>query len=300
LQLARMLHKARPLYWPTVENARDMIRHYRGKHGHVKTPIPHLPLPEPIAPTWEPYILPPDVKRWLVIADLQMRFHDLDALKCVLRFVKRRESRCDGAILLGDVLECYDLSDFCRDPAKRKAGAELAAAGQLLDILQQELKIKRVVWKEGNHEYRVRRYLWRRAAELFDYTGKDAWTLPHELKLRERNVDWVNQESPITHGHLTFFHGHEWRGSAVSPVGPARTAFMRTIACAVVGHFHMTQEFTQRTAEGTTITCWTVGALCSLHPEWRPVHNWNHGFGIFEASDPWRFHNLKIVDNNVV
>jgi hypothetical protein len=44
------------------------------------------------------------------------------------------------------------------------------------------------------------------------------------------------------------------------------------------------------------VACWTVGCLCELHPEYRPMNNWNNGFAIIEQLGEGEF----LVDNKRV
>jgi hypothetical protein len=52
---------------------------------------------------------------------------------------------------------------------------------------------------------------------------------------------------------------------------------------------------------GKTISCWSGGCFCEIHPEWMPHNKWNHGFAIIDLypDDNFRVTNLKILNGQV-
>jgi hypothetical protein len=62
-------------------------------------------------------------------------------------------------------------------------------------------------------------------------------------------------------------------------------------------HFHQTSEHTEPTISGEIITCWSVGCLCNLHPEYMPLNKWNHGFAeIYNEDGFFNVKNRKIIN----
>lgn len=311
-QLMRVARQRWPSVFVTDDAARSVIRRARGAHGQQnrsRCNVTHtrskadakacqkwgslLPEPEPNA--WRWHDLPDGPQRWLVLADLHIPFHDKDAIALALDYGQRQG--CDGILLLGDIADCYRLSPFMTDPRTRRFPEEVNAVAQLFDGIEQ-FKAKAIVYKAGNHEFRSERYLQSRAAELF---GLQSFTFQAFLELDRRGITWVPAMDPIRVGRLTLLHGSEWPAGTSTPVNPARTAFLKSTGCVVVAHQHRTSEHTEQTLEGQTITCWSVGCLCDLHPAYRPVANrWNHGFGVLDVGESWTFRNYRIVQGEVV
>ena len=53
-----------------------------------------------------------------------------------------------------------------------------------------------------------------------------------------------------------------------------------TILC---GHWHRTSEHTETTGISRKVSsCWSVGCLCDLSPDYAIVNRWNHGFAIVD------------------
>jgi predicted phosphodiesterase len=312
--LARRLYKKHPELWPTENAANCAVRRLRGAHGAYNRECVKkltskrtkeeakacgkwgalLPTPDPA--DFETHFLPAKVKRWLVCSDLHVPYHDLTAMVKMLAFAKRE--KVDGVLILGDGIDAYQLSSFQKDPRKRSIVKEVDAWGQVLDTFRKLVgKDGSIIWKGGNHEYRLERYLMAKAPELFGTPWLN-WETMCELK--RRGVQWIPSGHPIQHGQLLVVHGHEWGARFSSPVNPARGAFLRAHECTLEGHGHRTSHHTERTVFGREISCWSIGCLCTLTPEYRPLGNkWNHGFGILHAGHDWTFHNHRIIKGEI-
>lgn len=306
LTLARMLVRDHPELFASVELARHRVRYYRGRLGKAERRrckrgsgiIPRIPIPKPEPTSFEPYVLPEGVGRWLLLADLHVPFHDDAALKVALAY--GQNSGCDGVIVLGDFLDCYQLSSFCRDPRVADFGAEIEAADAILEVITDTLRPRAIFWREANHEYRLTRYMMLRAPELLAWT-EPVFSFPAFLHLAERQITWVARTRPLHYHALTLIHGDEWRGGGYVPVNPARSAYLRGKSCIIVGHSHRSSEHTETDLRGGIVTCWSLGCLCNLHPEYAPLTVWNHGFAILDTRGPtWNVQNKRIIRGEVV
>jgi len=305
-QLARMLRKDHPETIASIESARQAVRYHRGERvsrDGRRTPLAvgartraerkaaeiHLPNPEPNA--WRVHELPHDIKRWLVLADLHIPYHSNAAIAAAATWAQDAGG-ADGILINGDLADCYSLSSWLRDPRKRRFPEEVSAVGQVLDYFRAMFKPKAFWWKAGNHEYRLERYLMGRAAELF---GLEQFTIRSFLKLDERGIVFVPHGDPISLKKLNILHGDEHKGGWTSPVNPARGIYLKTHECTLVAHQHRTSQHTEPTLSGTDVTCWSLGCLCDLHPDYMPLNRWNWGFGIIDCSQgTWKVENKRI------
>lgn len=306
--LARMLRRDHPALFSNTDMACTRIRYYRARQGqaqrkHLKragTGVAYTPMPKPEPPSWGVFHLDAikDVRRWLILPDPHIPYHDQEAVEAALAWASKKPNRCDGVLLLGDFCDCYSLSFWDKDPRKRRFPDEVKAAGKMLDHIKARLRPRKIVWKAGNHEYRLERYLMRRAAELF---GMAEFSFKCFLGLDDRKVAFVDAMWLLQYKHLTMLHGHEWTGGFYSPVNPARTAYLKMHDCTLIGHYHRTSEHTEPSAgSGRTVTCWSLGCLCNLHPEYAPLNFWNHGFAVLDVRQEWHVQNHRIVKGKVV
>lgn len=308
--IARALCKEHPAVFANINQARLAVNRCRGaqgKHNRAFTTNARprkpsdaeqckqwgslMPIPEPNAWGWRQ--LPEGVGQWLVLADLHIPFHSPEAIEAALRFA---EGRCDGVLLLGDVADCYSLSPWLRDPRMRRFDQEVNGVAKFLDMLR-EWGAKHIAYKAGNHELRLERYLQSRAAELF---GLDVFSFQRVLDLEQRGVTWIDAMDPIGVAKLSLVHGHEYHRGLTSPVNPARGLYLKAHDCTLAAHEHRTSEHTEPSIRGVTVTCWSVGCLADLHPRYRPLNPWNHGFAILDlSSGDWAIENYRIVDGQV-
>ena len=312
--LATRLYKKHPKQWPTFNACYLAIRKQRGAQGgHNRRTMPYIKrpaedaaacnkwgalLPDPAENKWAWQSLPKGPKRWLVMSDIHLPYHDSKALRATL---EHAHGDCDGVLLNGDILDCYALSKWEKDPEQIDFDGELDAAEKLLDMLV-AWGAKKIVWKLGNHEYRLERYLIAKAPELLasrrvrDKLGFDSF-----LDLTQRDVTLIDSMDPIAVGKLCILHGHEMGGGFSSPVNPARGVYLKGKECCLIGHEHRTSEHTEQSMLGTTVTTWSTGCLCDLRPRYRPFNKWNSGFAILDLSgQDWRVENHRIVDGRVV
>ena len=100
--------------------------------------------------------------------------------------------------------------------------------------------------------------------------------------------------------HLNCVHGHEFGGGYRSPVNPARGLYNKGKEIALGAHHHQTSQHTAKTMTGDIISCWTLGCLCDLRPDYLPMNEWNHGFCmIYQDSGGFSLENYKIIKGKV-
>lgn len=305
LTLAKIAYKEHPQLWPTLESCRTAVRHYLGVKGKSsrKFDAAHLHR-EPRKPGWTGVIpealvhmgewKPLEVKgphRALILADIHIPFHDPAALEVALEYGLKKKPTI--VILNGDIADHYGCSEFLKDPKLRNFPGEVKAVRQFLAGIRKRFSKARIIYKHGNHEERYERYLRIKAPELlgipdFEWAGV--------FGLEEYRVELVDRARRIAFGKLNVVHGHEYRFQISNPVNPARGLFQRGKVHALCGHFHQRSNHSEKNMEGKVVSTWSTGALCDLHPEYRPFNNWNHGFAWVEIGKDGSFQ----VDNHLI
>jgi len=234
----------------------------------------------------------------IVGADAHIPYHDA---KVIQMFIDRAVSiKARTVILDGDWLDCYQLSRFQRDPSKRDIAAEIAMARQIFQAIRSALPDARIIYKMGNHEDRYESYLMRAAPELFKLKSIHLDALP-ELGLKELNIEVVKNKRIIRIGHLNIIHGHEFASGISAPVNPARGLYLRAKKSAMVAHYHQTSEHTETAINDDVVTCWSIGCLCGLHPQYMPLNKWNHGFAeIMDEDGFFIVRNRRIINGRLL
>ena len=302
--LARAMHKEKPSVFPSLENARGVIRNIRGARGGnaIADKSAFKPLgwqknvmPKTQATTREPIVLSGALKV-LILSDIHIPYHDETALAAAIAHGKKKKP--DVVILNGDIGDFYGVSRHDKDP-RRSLADELDAIRQFLFYLRAQFPKARILYKIGNHEARMEMFLVKNAPVLL---GVSDFELPVLLKFDELKIELVSSLTLIRLGNLPIYHGHELPQGMSSPVNPARGIWMRVQESLICGHWHRTSEHTESTGLNKKLSsCWSTGCLCDLSPDYAIVNRWNHGFVWVEtqACGNYEVTNHKIIQGRV-
>lgn len=318
--LARMLVDKHPGLFTGVEDARSIVRIYRGANGdRLRKDFPgfkHLrrefgstsdgvyPLPDPIADrTTEWKVRKLEFDRCFLLSDVHVPFHDRTAVETA--FAHAKAMKPDLVLLDGDFADFYSVSFFDKDPRRRfRLADEIEWVKTFLEFTRDTFPKAKIVAKEGNHEERLARNIWKDAPDLACVRlpdGSPCVDLGVLLDYDGFGIEGVGNKQPVLLGeHLYVLHGHEFRAPMTNPVNPARGLFLRTKTNAICGDMHQTSQHTESGLDHT-ISTWSIGCLCNLRPAYMPLNKWNHGFAMVESHrGNWSVVNHKIISGKVV
>lgn len=307
LKLARIMYNENDLLFADVEDARSILRYIEGKKGSAqrkkveKTEFykeearPYNPynLPNTEAEPYEHFIMPYH-ERVLILNDIHLPYHDIDALTAAFNYGKTKEP--DAIFLNGDILDIHTLSYFEKDPKKKNFAYELDVFKNFMEILYNTFKCK-IYYKFGNHEERYDKFLNEKAKEL---RGVEEFELENIIRKRA-DCEIIRDKRIVVINGLPYIHGHEFGRAVFSPVNAARGLFMQAKHSAVKGDCHTTSEHTEPNIFGKIMTTYSIGALCGLTPKWLPLNKWNHGVGLqFNDGDKYSLDNRRIYKGEVL
>jgi len=306
--LATLIYKSHSLDFKSVEAVRSCIRIIRGEHSQskgikefIRTPEEKKnsngwkKLPESDYKEQEPFIMPKGNNRILILSDIHLPYHDVDALSIALEWAY--DHKPNAIILNGDTMDMYQASRFIKDRRLRDLAGEIDMTRDFLRQLRDEFDCP-IYFKIGNHEARWENYLKTVAPELL---GIGDFELKSILRFGELGVTEIKDKQIIKAGNLNIMHGHEFGQSVFSPVNVARGLYVRAKANAIIGHHHATSEHSEKDLQGNVVTTWSMGSLCGLSPEYMPYNKWNHGFAFVTTFDNGDFEvkNLRIINGKV-
>lgn len=308
--LADLLFSENPLLYRDKEDARFFIRSARGAAGkkmrkyvndvkHLLQNGHHNPydLPTEDHNDWKPLVIETEKPiRVGIISDCHFPFQDNAALTAALNYLK--ESGVSIIILNGDIIDCYSESSFLTDPSKRDMKNEIAIVKNFLSTLRKNFPKTRIIYKEGNHEFRHKAFLYKKAPELF---GIEETRLDNLLSLKDFKIEWVDNKKLIELGKLTVVHGHEFGRGFFVPVNPARSFYTKAKKSVLGGHLHQVSSHSTKTINGHQHVAYSTGCLCDLTPEYAPINEWSHGFAIVDLNPDNSFvvHNKKFVKGKI-
>lgn len=210
----------------------------------------------------------------IVIPDMHVDYHDRVVWNTILKVAS--VLRPHNAVIIGDFADCYSVSFHPKTPGRRASFEdEVLAVNRELDRLD-DICLQRVVYCEGNHEFRLQRYLAGVAPSLYGLM-----TVPDLFRIEQRGWEWVPYRKWIKIGKIAYSHevGESGKYSA------ARTldAFGNNI---VFGHSHRGGVAYGGTVDGDKHVALNVGwggdadAVDYMHSA--KTRDWQHGFGWVE------------------
>ena len=234
----------------------------------------------------------------LVIGDLQIPFHDPKAVKLALNFAK--DLRPDKVILNGDIMDCYEISDFVRSPMiKADFNDEIEETYSFILDLKRACPRAKIIWVEGNHEFRLKKYLMTRAKELVGLKRAKI-RLEDLLDFKKFGIDYIqNKPGASKHGDVytkigELHIGHwdmvrQWGGFT------AKNLLDRKGVSIMQSHTHRMGSHYRTWVGGKIMGAWENGCLCSLDPAYMANPDWLHGFSVvFHKKDSSRFQVVQV------
>lgn len=132
------------------------------------------------------------------LPDCHRPYHSVHAWHLFIRCMEWWKP--DTLVVLGDLADFYMLSRFSKDPKRVDFEAEVEDVNGALDQLDR-LGASQKIFLEGNHEYRLVRYLQDKAPQLFG-----AVTVDKLFKLSERGYVVVPYKESLQIGKLWLTH----------------------------------------------------------------------------------------------
>ncbi len=313
--LARLIANENPLDFDSQEQARAIVRYYRGEKNYKSGHKPqgwqehqrseltkkqcmqkNFDLPVSDYEATKAFYIPKGQNNILVLSDIHIPYQDNKALNLALDY--GLENKVNTIYLNGDTIDMYQGSRFIKDRRLRDLAGELELTRQFLKLLQDTFGCP-IYFKIGNHEKRWEDYLRLKAPELL---GIDDFKLEQILRFREFGVTLVKDRQIAYAGKLPILHGHEWFAGFAPPVNPARGLFLKAKESCLIGHHHNTSEHSEKSLGGKITTCWSTGCLSGLEPEYNPFNRYNHGFAhvTTEKNGEYKVKNIRILDYKIV
>jgi len=212
----------------------------------------------------------------VTINDLHVPYHNEEMIRGFIKLLE--EEQPDEIILKGDMVDFYDLSSFDKNPDRvNRLQEELDILYRILLVMRASCPNTKIVYIMGNHEDRLRRYLWKNAIAL---SSLRALKFEELLKLDELEIELVEHSYFI--GDFEFTHGEVVRQHSSYS---AKAEYDRRGGSGCMGHVHRMGCFCKTTSRGT-FGWWEDGCACDLNPEYvAGTPNWQNGFSVIYFDD---------------
>lgn len=218
---------------------------------------------------WGAFPKSPRPERVFFYPDIHFPFHN----KLFLEYL---DAQCDEfkptcIVIIGDLLDCYSVSDFDKDPGRKETlNDEREAAVKWLSGRRQKHPDTQIIFIEGNHEERIKRQIRRYLPGLHDLPELTTRGL---LKLDSLGVDFYPSYGFVRWG-MRIKHGES------TAKWSSNQEMLKHRKSGISGHVHREQiaEFTD--GEGLTTTWRSLGHCCDLdYVNYGTGLNWKLGGG---------------------
>ncbi len=212
-------------------------------------------------------------KKVLFISDIHCPYQDELALKALYNFTDWFKP--SEVIILGDLVDFYAVSRFSREPDRvLKLQNELDQAVKVLEQIRKHSGRSSIYFIRGNHEDRLKKYLWSEAQEL---SGLRALRLEELLQFDRLKIKYEDKNQ-IRYRNIIVKHGNIIRKFAGYT---AKGEFEKNGLSGVSGHSHRLAQY-RHTNEADSYIWTEAGCLCKLNADYLEgsTPNWNQGFAI--------------------
>lgn len=209
----------------------------------------------------------------LLIPDCHIPNHDERAWGLLLRVALHLKPK--HIVILGDFADGETLSAHpATKPGEVSFEQEVAGVQKCLDQLD-ALGATNKIYIEGNHEFRLDRYLMERAPAMFH-----AIKWQNVLTLYERGWQWVPYRKSVALGKLHLTHD-----TGTAGINAHRTSAQAFGGSAVIGHTHRMSYEVKGRFGGTPYLAAMLGWLGDAEKAASYMHeakasDWVHGFGV--------------------
>jgi len=225
-------------------------------------------------------------KKVLTLPDLHIPYNI--SMNGINKFIA--DYKPDVIIYLGDVLDLpyfgkYDELSKVETGIRYKPECKIAR-----ELIEEQIRLGKsseVYYLEGNHEFRVNKYLSKHPE------GVGSLEVPNMLKLKELGVQWKPENELLQIGELFFTHGYYYN---ISHTQKHLSVYNRNI---IYAHTHQIQIFSGYRAYDRIVpyVAKSIGCLTKLNPSYlrNKPNSWSNAFHISEIEEDGQFFD-QIVD----
>ena len=189
-------------------------------------------------------------------------------------------SKPDRIIINGDLMDMWELSSFDKVPKGSKSFVDEVKLTQTFIGELKRISDCQITYIEGNHEFRLRKYLISVAPELYEL---DTLNVESILKLDDLEIEYVGLPDDCSKFQDNFVLDQDYYVGHFNLVRAASGATVKSLVDKygvniVQSHVHRGGVFYKRLITGKTLVGIEGYCLCDLNPSYMRNANWQSGF----------------------
>lgn len=233
------------------------------------------------------------MKTYLIVPDIHVSYHCPKAIKLVTKIIK--DLNVDGLVQLGDALDAFQISTYSKDPARRNLLVDdINDWKQILNEWARNLKTgAHIHLLEGNHEYRLSRYISSQARDIHGLVPDWPTLLGIDLRNKSGRHKWhwhkYTKWNSCQIGDCVMMHGFYFNQHV------AATCLQKYRTNIIFGHTHRVQYI----HDGTHWAC----SLGHISNEIETAHQptptgWQQALGLLHVDNAGKTKLDIIIVNN--
>ncbi len=230
----------------------------------------------------------------LCFGDLHIPFQDRGALSVMFEYADLFHPNI--VTIMGDLLDCYQISTFLKNPIRgKRLFEEIQEGKEFLYEVRDRYPEAKIILYRGNHEERIERYICDKAPQLAELVES---LLPEKLELNKLNIEYITE--PFVIGKLWHLHGSERTGGGYNPEHILNVLIQYVEDHFVTFHYHRSQSKTFKRIGNRYWNTNSVGYLAT-DLDYAKMNKWQQGFGIveYEEDGSFTFHNKTILNGSI-
>jgi len=222
----------------------------------------------------------------VVFGDVHLPCQNDSAIRTLFAHIKKNKP--DRIIINGDLMDMWELSSFDKVPKGSKSFVEEVKLTQAFLGQLKSISDCQITYLEGNHDYRLRKYLIGVAPELCELEALDLETI---LKLEDLDIEYVGlpddcskfQDNYVIDQNFYVGHFNAVRGFSGAT---AKTLVEKYGVNIIQAHVHRGGVYYKR-----LITGGIEGyCMCNLNPNYMRNPNWQAGWVDIVDGEPTIHH----------
>lgn len=218
-------------------------------------------------------------EKLVITSDWHLPYGDEKAIALFKEFIK--EEKPDRLIIAGDFIDFAEISDFRKAPIEGDIlQKNIDLAVKELTELRKLMGRKQIDYIEGNHTWRLKKYLINHAPEL---SGLKNLKIENLLQLDKLKVKFYPVKKEANRFQDNFlkienlYIGHFDKANKGSGMTARRLLLDKGVSV-LQSHCHRFGMITQRQMNNNLLVGAEVGCLCSLNPSYLSNPDWCQGF----------------------
>ena len=219
------------------------------------------------------------MRKYLIVGDFHCPFHDEKVIKLLYTFIK--DLKPDKLYLAGDIIDFWEISKFSKKPLNgTELQKDIDQTYTILEKLRSLMGNNEIVYLQGNHEFRLEKYLYAKAPEI---SGLRNLKFTNLLPLSKLGISFMAVDSNASRFQDNYvqieniYIGHFDKVNQKAGYTAQNLIASKGVSV-IQAHVHRFGFSAKRLMDNRLLVGYENGCCCSLKPCYTANPDWQHAF----------------------